>query len=265
MKVCFHSILLALFIFSISQAFANSFSDITSYWLKTVSKGGNISEPIFGDLAYSTEEGRYISELCSSHRFSENSFTRFLKETEFVEQYWYIAIGVKSDEESSMLLEQHPPVIDTKKLPNDLIAKILGRRTPLLNNFVFDKTKFENSSFDPKFFCKANSKGCLSYLDVVWVRLLIMMCLSKDMRFEKEVNDLMSYIMSPMTPNIDLWSENSREHYAKLTCGGGNLARTPNICIGYLNLFRKQRGKPPFNTGDESTWSDFEWSKYRVK
>ncbi|KAF1079497.1 MAG: hypothetical protein GQF41_4055 [Candidatus Rifleibacterium amylolyticum] len=252
-----------IFIFMISQVRADDFVDITLHWLQAVGNNENISEPIFGDRVYSAEEGRYIAKLCSSHRFSENSFTSFLKETEFVEKYWHIAIGVESDEDTSMLLKQHPPVIDTKKLPKDLIAKVIARRTPLLNNFVFDKTKFENDIFDPKYFGFASSKGPISYLDFVWQRLIIMMCLSKDMRFEEDINNLISYLVTP-NPNAKMWLEKDKELHARLTCGGG-ISRVKNICIGYLNLFRKQQGKPRLNTGDESTWVDFEWSKYRVK
>lgn len=264
MKIYFHAILFTIFLFSIFPAFANSFSTITIHWLDAIGTGKNINEPIFGNWVYSPTEGYYISKLRLSNKLSEKSFTRFLKETEFIESYWYTAIGVESDEDISMLLAQHPPVIDTKKLPKDIIAKVLNRRTPLLNNFVFDKTKFENDNFDPKYFCMANSNSRLSYIDVVWKRLIIMMCLSKDMRFEKEINGLLSYLMTPMPYNSDLWSEENRERYAKLTCGG-NLARIPNICIGYLNLFRDQRGESRLNTGDERTWTDFEWSKYIPK
>jgi len=263
MKAMYLLFAVAICVLTLQQVQADSFVDVTLHWLKAVGDNENINEPLFGDWVYSTEEGRYIAELCSSHKFSENSFTRFLKETKFVEEYWQIAIGVGSDEEISMLLEQHPPVIDTKKLPKNLIAKVLARRTPLLNNFVFDKTKFENNIFDPKYFGFASSKGPISYLDFVWQRLIIMMCLSQDMRFEEEVNNLISYLAIPNS-NISMWNDNDRELHAKLTCGGG-ISRVRNICIGYLNLFRKQRGKPRLNTGDESTWTDFEWSKYRVR
>lgn len=263
MKLIHFILTFAIFMFMLSQAQANDFVDITLYWLKAVGNDENINEPIFGDRVYSTEEGRYISELCSSHRFSANSFTRFLKETEFVEEYWPIAIGVGSDEDASMLLQQHPPVIDTKKLPKDVIAKILTRRTPLLNNFVFDKTKFDNNIFDPKYFAFASSKGPISYLDFIWQRLLIMMCLSKDMRFEEEVNSLISYLATP-NPSTNIWDETDKQLHARLTCGGG-ISYVKSICIGYLNLFRIQRDKPRLHPGDESTWVDFEWSKYRVK
>lgn len=243
------------------QLWANSFVDITLHWLKAVANRENINEPIIGCIIYSDFDAKYIAKL-RKKKFPVNSFARYMGETEFINKYWYKAIGVKSDEVNSLLLKQHPPVIDTKKLPKALIEKVLGRRIPLINEFKYDETKFSNKTFPPKYFYLVNSKGGKAYLDFIWERLLIMMCLSKDMRFEKEVNGLMSYLMTP-NPETTMWNEYDRMTHARLSCGSGSLSRVKNICVGYLNLFRLQRGKSRVNTGDERTWDCFEWSKYR--
>jgi len=255
--------IVTIFILILPHAQAHDFVGITLYWLKAVGDGENISEPFEGDWTYSPEESIYMAKLRSSYVFPKMSFSRFFRETEFIDKYTYSAVETSMGDDTSILLVQSAPVIDTKKLPQDLISNVLNRRTPLLNNIAFDETKFPNS-FIPKYYCRGNSKGFVSYLDVVWQRLLIMIIVSKDLRFEKEVNDLISYLMTP-NPSTNIWNEADKLSHARLTCGGGPISRVKNICIGYLNLFRKMRGKPLISTEDRAEWSDFDWSKYRAR
>lgn len=245
---------------NILPVFGNDFKDVTLHWLQVIGKGGNIKEPIFPGWAFSKKEYEYMNSFKEYKTPPKLSFSNYLKKTVSLNRFWYQAISDSTPQNDFSLTHK---TLDTKTVSYKVVANVLQRRLPLMNLFVYDENFFPKGTCDPKYYCEKNSKGLNSYLDVVLERLLIMLCISKDLRFEKEVSDLLNYKMTPPASTLDMYNEPDREQHAILI--PSELSRVKNIGIAYLNLFRVSRGKSPLNTGDPREWVDFEWSKYRYE
>ncbi|GAB1355126.1 hypothetical protein MASR1M12_38670 [Erysipelotrichia bacterium] len=156
-------------------------------------------------------------------------------------------------------------ILDIRKLPYELIAKVLGRRDPIVNSYKFPPPPTRNGITKPTYNryvygSYSNVLGGATYMTMTWQRMLILLILCEDMRFEKEVDILMYFLMEPMS--LEGVVGKPRLIY-EMSCSGPTMLR--ELCINYLNLFRHKRGEPRMNVNDMSTWTGYSWSKYVEK
>jgi len=183
--VCIFIMLLA----SSSHCNANSDGEIIRNWLNHVANGiHDLKQPLFpSDNSYD-----YVSSFPEMKNPPANHFLKFIQATEGTMSCWERASGGSNAIDRGFFFS-------SKTVHKEVITKILNRRLPIINNFAYDMVKYDGD--DPKYICRASIGCSYDYLGLFWIRLLIILFVSEDYRFQVEAENLLLYIKNPPDPS----------------------------------------------------------------
>jgi len=248
-----------------SPSFAGDYSDVMIYWLKAVGNGiEDIKQPVFYYVWFlRNEHWDYINTFEEYKKPSKYGFTNFLRLTDYLDS----SMGEAIVKHKVNHTKDGVKYLDTKLLPQDLIANVLNRRKAIVNNFEYDKSKFADLDkskykfelYTPYIYCKSSMSGPTGYLGVVLERLIILLCLSEDLRFEKEISDLLHYILTYRYRGLSIEEVKKDPNYRELHLGTFHIV--DSMCVNYLNFFRRERGESLINPWNHEDWGEYKSSR----
>lgn len=198
---------------------AMSKDDIIVYWLDRFGNGlYDLNQPFFPFL----RSHEYALSFPEMKNPSPEHFLSFLRATNETFDCWAKASGNTTASSRDL-------TFDTKIVERKSIAGVLMRRIPIINNFDYDKSKYEDE--DPKYICWETPGSHYDYLGLIQIRLLIMLFSSKDYRFQEEAEELLGYITHPPDPQ-QRYEKKDQEAFF---CYTGNSRRElPNFLKAYI-------------------------------
>lgn len=199
------------------------------YWLKKIGAGDNLNEPYAPFAILTKEIVEYQRKIGDP---GPRSFITFM------------SILAAGDSDRSLLAVRNGISMKFRMedIPKELISKALARRTPIINEYAYDKnvypdgmprTTYESGGLVDKDYWGA-------FEDFIIQRLLF----DNDMRFESEAKALLEYLFAPLPR--DRWDydqEKMQEADARWQSPNYMKDTLKRTLISYLNLFRKQRGE----------------------
>lgn len=197
--------------------------NIGDTWLKKIGDGKNLNEPVYYDLIFTPENMEHISTLPSPKPMDFDDFMKTLSSSSSFDEKGY---G------------------NTNMIPQDLISKILARRTPIFNNFNHDKKLYPDNM--PRKIYIAGSLICYDYLGALQIKLLKRLTGAYDLRFEKEATDFLSYLLAPLDEELfDMYK--MVEFDARCNYTSDSFKDLKVALLRYLNIFKKKRDEPEIN------------------
>jgi hypothetical protein len=177
---------------------------------------GLLSAYVYYDLIFTPENMKYISTLPSPKPLDFDDFMNILS-------------------------SNRNGYSNTNVIPQDLISKVLARRTPLFNNFSHDKRLYPDNM--PRKTYIVGSLICYDYLGALQLKMLEKLISSRDLRFEKEATDFLNYLLAPLDEDLfDMYK--MAEVDARCNYTSDSFKDLKVALLRYLNIFRKKRELP---------------------
>lgn len=203
--------------------------NVVVYWLKRIGYGDNLNEPHAPYSILTKEISTYIRKIGSP---KPNSFLTCMSILD--ENYMYERDINRVSIEDFQL----------KDVQRDIIAKVIARRSPIINEFDFDKKIYPEGL--PKYIYRVGSVIQEDYWGMFQFCVINNLIKENDTRFESEVKNLLDYLLAP----LPVGKSRSNYNEAKMERADARWAspldmqkRLITKSIEYLNLFRKSRNE----------------------
>lgn len=203
--------------------------NVVVYWLKKIGNGDNMCEPHAPYAILTKDISAYIQKIGSPNQNSFLSCMAVLDENYVYERNvnWVSIRGFK-----------------LKDVEKELIAKVLARRTPIINEYEYDKAVYPKGL--PRLTYRIGSIIQEDYWGMFLFCVINNLIEENDTRFEMEVRDLLDYLCAPLPSGKSYWdyvTGKMEEADARWQSPDGMIRRLTTKSIEYLNLFRKSRGE----------------------
>jgi hypothetical protein len=203
--------------------------NVVVYWLKRIGNGDNLNEPHAPYSILTKEISTYIRKIGSP---KPNSFLTCMSILD--ENYMYErdinGVSIKD--------------FQLKDVQRDIIAKVIARRSPIINEFDFDKKIYPEGL--PKYIYRVGSIIQEDYWGMFQFCVINNLIKENDTRFESEVKNLLDYLLAP----LPVGKSRSNYNEAKMERADARWAsplgmqkRLITKSIEYLNLFRQSRNE----------------------
>lgn len=210
-----------------NPSFSSSAEETIAFWLKKVGSGlRDLQQPFFPSPEVSPA---YVYSFPEMRLSEKENFAAFLSATDNTMRFWFVASGDSTPVNC-------PLPFDSRGLNRDVIAAVLNRRTPLINSFDFDKTKYNGDN--PRYICRSTLGSSYDYLGYIQIRLIIILFVSNDFRFKNEAEGLLSYIRKP--PKSENWLEHM-EDFAFLCYTSDSRTDLPLFLKTYIKACSKSQ------------------------
>ena len=207
---------------------AENKEDIVNYWFEKISNGiYDINEAVLPHTSFmSHETHQYVIEVTKKQKLM--SFNQFVRAcNEIYNEYRHVHRGRY-----------------TVKVPKKVIVKLLNRRSPIINKYKFDRSKYKvYGSFNPKYICYATMNSQWDYLGLTQITVFRLLMMAGDIRFEKEAISFLDYFYASMPDSLDkikMKDKDARLCYSNVQ---GSRLYLPALAKKYINICRLKNGK----------------------
>ena len=210
--------------------FAADEDNVIVHWLKKIGNGDNLNEPAAPFAVLTSEIIAYQKKIGPPGPRSFITFMTMLDENSLFDRSQVDYTEVKG--------------FRFKNTPHELIARVLARRTPIINEYEHDRTVYPDN--DPRTMYREGNLLNEDYWSALQRCVVQRLIRENDLRFEKEVKDIADYLLAPLPDNktyFESFTDEIKEVDARGACPVNTPAYLFETLLMYLNLFRKTRGE----------------------
>lgn len=203
--------------------------NVVVHWIKKIGNGDNLNEPHAPFAILTKEIVEYQLKIGNPGPKS------------FITCMSILAAG---DSDRSLLAVRNgiSMKLRMEDIPKELISKALARRTPIINEYAYDKNVYPDGM--PRSTYESGGLVDKDYWGAFEFNIIQRLLSDNDMRFESEAKALLDYLFAPLSR--DRWDydqEKMEEADARWQSPNYMKDELKRILISYLNLFRKKRGE----------------------